>query len=115
MAKNIKFASGRQLTVPVPAGTKSGDPVVYGQRPGIALEDRDADGNAPVNFDAVPELSVKGVDGAGNKAIAEGDVIYYVAEDTPKLSVKATGIRYGYAKGTVASGATATIQVILGY
>lgn len=115
MAKNIIFDSSKTLYVPVASGVKSGDPVVYGQKPGVALTDRDADGKATVRFEGVAELSVKGIDGSGNKAIVEGDVLYFVGADTPKLSVKATGVRYGYAMGAVDSGATATIRVILGH
>jgi hypothetical protein len=43
------------------------------------------------------KLSVKGVNGSGNTAIAAGDTIFYVTGDTPKLSAKATGVKYGTA------------------
>lgn len=115
MATNKSFDTTKTLTVPVPSGTKSGDPVVYGQRPGVALKDRDAAGNATVQFEGAFTLSVKGIDGSGNAAVAEGDILYYVSGDTPKLSKKNTGVRYGYAKAAVASGATSSIDVILGY
>lgn len=117
MAKNAVYVEGDELSVVVtdPATPKSGDPVIYGQRPGVAMTDERADGTTTVDFDGVYNLSVKGVDGSGNSAVAEGDILYYVAADTPKLSKKATGVRYGYAKGVITGGQTANIDVIIGY
>ncbi|HEY9337898.1 MAG TPA: capsid cement protein, partial [Kribbella sp.] len=74
-----------------------------------------ADGTTSVDTAGVWNLSVKGVDGSGNSAVAVGDILYYVAADTPKLSKKATGVRYGYAMAAITSGSTATIPVKLGY
>lgn len=113
MAKNRKFASGRNLVLAVPANTVSGDPVAVGQIPGVALIDRNADGNATVDTGGCYMLSVKGIDGSGNHAIAQGDPIYHVQADTPKLSAKATGVLFGYALEAVGSGATKTIAVRL--
>jgi predicted RecA/RadA family phage recombinase len=48
MAKNRKYEDGEQLTLPVIAGTVSGSPVIVGMLPGVALIDRDANGNATV-------------------------------------------------------------------
>lgn len=115
MAKNQVLKRAAQMRVAVPSGTKSGDPVVYGQRPGVALTDADDDDIATVAFEGSFALSVKGIDGSGNSAVAGGDILYYVSGDTPHLSKKATGVRYGYANGTVGSSSTATINVILGY
>jgi hypothetical protein len=44
--------------------------------------------------------------------VAAGDAIYYVDADTPKLSKKASGYFFGFAIGTVGSGATATVEVL---
>lgn len=123
MAKNRNHPKGDQLKVaPTSApGTTvaSGDPVVIGQIPAVALEaGSDTVGNggkATCQFDGTFNLSVKGIDGGGNSAVAAGDIIYYVAADTPRLSKKATGVRFGYAIGTVGSGSTATIEVKIGY
>lgn len=123
MAKNRVHADGDQLKLaPTSApGTTvaSGDPVVIGQIPAVALETgSDTVGNggkATVQMDGSFNLSVKGIDGGGNSAVAQGDIIYYVAADTPRLSKKATGVRFGYAIGTVPSAGTATIEVKLGY
>lgn len=117
MAKNIVYNHGDRLAVACsdPATPASGDPVLYGQAPGVALTNEGADGLTSVQFNGVANLSVKGVDGAGNSAVAEGDLLFYVAADTPKLSKKNTGVRYGYAMAAVAGGATATIPVKIGY
>jgi hypothetical protein len=58
-------------------------------------------------------VSVKGVDDGGNSAVASGDTLYHVAADTPPVSKKASGIAVGRALGTVSSGATASIPVVI--
>lgn len=117
MAKNTVHSKGEQLQVACtdPATPVSGDPVRYGQRPGVCLVSESADGLATVKFNGVFNLSVKGIDQSGNSAVAEGDILYYVDGDTPKVSKKNTGVRFGYAAGAVNSAATATIAVIIGY
>lgn len=117
MAKNIIYNRGDRLAVACtdPATPVSGDPVVYGQLPGIALTSEAGTGLTSVQFCGVATFPVKGVDGGGNAAVAEGDALFYVAADTPKLSKKNTGVRYGVAMGTVTGGATSTINVRIGY
>lgn len=121
MATNEVFAADKtaSLVCSDPATPASGDPVVCGQIPGVALTDESAGGNptgsTTVALNGVFDLSVKGVDGSGNSAVAVGDIIYYVAADTPKLSKKATGVRFGYARETVGSSSTGTINVQIGY
>lgn len=114
MATNMVHDQGNQLQVAL-ADVTTGDPVVVGQVPAVALTTTNADGNVTVKTDGVFNLSVKGVDGSGNKAVAIGDIIYHVAADTPKLSVKSSGVRFGYALAAVTSGATKTIPIKLGY
>lgn len=113
MAKNKRFENARKLTLAVASGTVSGDPVMVGRLPGVALDDRDASGNAAVDMEGAYNLSVKGVNDAGNVAIAAGDPIYFITADTPKLSAKASGPLFGWALAAVTSGATATIAVKL--
>ena len=60
MAGNIVFDQGDQLVVAVIADTESGDAVAFGNQPGVALTDRDADGNATVKFNGVAEFAVEG-------------------------------------------------------
>lgn len=123
MAKNRNFADGDQLSLaPTSApGTTalSGDPVIVGQIPGVALKDATDtvanSGTAPIQFDGVYTLSVKAIDGGGNSAVAVGDILYYVAADTPRLSKKNTGVRFGYALEAISSGATQSIKVKVGY
>lgn len=118
MAKNRAYEHGNQISgiaATDPATPASGDPVLVGQMPGVSLTAEKADGTTTVQTDGVFNLSVKGIDGGGNSAVAAGDIIYYVTADTPKLSKKNTGVRFGYALGTVGTGATATIPVKLGY
>jgi predicted RecA/RadA family phage recombinase len=56
--KNQVLEHGNQLTLPVLAGVVSGSPVIVGMIPGVALTDRDANGNAVVQTDGGFTLSV---------------------------------------------------------
>jgi hypothetical protein len=48
--------------------------------------------------------------------VAIGDILYHEAAATPKVNKdNVAGIRFGYALQAVASGATTTIQVKIGY
>jgi predicted RecA/RadA family phage recombinase len=117
VAKNEVYENGDQLAVTCtdPTTPASGDPVRYGERPGVALIAEAADGLTTVTFRGVYNLSVKAVDGGGNSAVAEGDILYYVDADTPKISKKTAGHRFGYAGAAITSGSTATIAVHVGY
>lgn len=121
MAKNREYERALQVAVPItdaPGATAlSGDPVLCGQLPGVALVDADDtvanDGEATVQFDGAFRLAVKGVTGAGNSAVSPGDIIYY---DGGELNKDVTnGVRFGYALGAVDSAGTATIVVKIGY
>lgn len=119
MATNRVRADGLHLPVTVsnPTTPASGDPVRFGSLTGIALVDEGDGGNATgqtsVDFShSVWDVPVKGVDDAGNSAVAVGDKIYYVDGDTPNLSKKSSGYFFGIALETVGSGSTATIQVL---
>lgn len=114
MATNMIRDEGKILALAI-ASISAGDPVVKGQIPGVALTDTDGDGNVTVQTRGVFDLSVKGVDGSGNAAVAIGDILYYTAGDTPKLGKKTTGVRFGYALEAITSGSTDTIKVAVGY
>jgi predicted RecA/RadA family phage recombinase len=116
MARNIIFEDGTQIAVVAtdPTTPASGDPVLVGQIPGVALITEAADGLTTIKTDGVATLSVKGTNGS-NTAIAAGDILYYVTGNTPKLSVTTSGVRFGYALEAVTSGATSTIRVKIGY
>ena len=117
MATNEVYYPGDTLPLPVPAGTKSGDPVVIGTIAGVALEDCDAAGNAPVRVKGVFKLSVTGRDGPKNEAIGVGDKVYYtVPSGGPPAIIDATattGKEFGVALKAIAAGATETIPVAL--
>ena len=119
MAKNEVYYPGDTIPLPVPEGTKSGVPVVVGTIAGIAMEDRDAAGYAPVRVKGVFMLSVTGRDGTANKAINVGDKVYYTVPsgESPRIDASATGKEFGVALKAIANGATnpvvATIPVPL--
>ncbi len=121
MATNVIFETARTLSVPCtePATPASGDPVLFGDLPGVALTAEGGGGNAAANttvqFEGVVDVSVKGVNAGGNSAVAVGDTIYYNAADTPKLNKKVAGTRYGVALEAITSGGTDTIRVRIGY
>lgn len=118
MAKNqvFPYTKTRSLAATAPATPASGDPVLFGQIPGVALTAERADGTTTIALDGVFTLSVKG-ETTVDAAIAAGAIVYYDSAATPhKLNAdSANGVRFGYALEAVASGATATIQVEVGY
>ncbi len=117
MAKNMIRVAADEISVVCtdPTTPTSGAPVRFGERCGVALTDESAGGNATgyttVKFSGTFDLSVKGVDGSGNAAVALGDKLYYVDADTPKLSKKTAGHFFGYAGEAIGSGDTDTIHV----
>lgn len=126
MAKNIIFQDGGdRLSVECtqPATPASGDPVLFGDRAGVAETAERSDGRTTVVFECVAELTVNGVDGSGNSAVKAGDVVYYVAGDTIKLSKKNTGVRFGVVQSKpgdtaganlIAGGSNAVVRVYVG-
>lgn len=79
------------LTLPVASGVESGDPVEVGDLVGVALTDRDADGNATVQLDGVFNLSVTG-------AVSNvGDPVYIASG---ALNVTDTNPLFGHALET---------------
>jgi predicted RecA/RadA family phage recombinase len=119
MANNMRREDSTQLSVvcTAPVTPNSGDPVLYGQRPGVALTDERSDGTTTVKFDGVFNLEVVAVDGGGNSAVVAGDVLYYNAG---VINKNTNGVRFGYAgDGTggtlIVAGNTAIIPVTVGY
>lgn len=100
-----------------PTTPASGDPVRVGEFCGVAVTTEAEGGNATgvttVLTKGVVNVSVKGINGGGNSAVAVGDKIYYVDADTPVLSKKTSGRLFGYALSTVGSSSTGTIPVML--
>jgi predicted RecA/RadA family phage recombinase len=122
MATNLYMNESRYLVgaATAPATPSSGDPVLLGQIPGVALtteaEGGNATGQTTIDTAGIYNLSVKGENAGGNSAVAIGDIIYYEAGEAPPLNKDATnGVRFGYALGTVGAGQTGTIPVKVGY
>jgi len=113
MKNYVQEANTLTIAVSHPASPTSGSPVRIGGFCGVAVADKQADGNTTVKIAGVVSVSVKGVDGAGNAAVAVGDKLYYVDADTPPVSKKNTGTFFGYALGSVSSGATETVKVLI--
>lgn len=113
MALNRELEDAKQVCLPVPEGTKSGDPLVLGAMPCVALIDRNPDGEASIDRGGAYRLSVEGKNKAGEKAIEVGDIIYLKGG---KLGVNnEEGVRFGYALDPVVKGATTVIRVAIGY
>lgn len=122
MATNQEFLPGDALSLPCsqPADPVSGDPVLVGQMPGIALTDQGAGGNdadkTSVKTEGVWNFEAKGENNAGNTAIGVGDIAYYDAAAAVKLNKDNTnGVRFGYFLDALDSGATGVVRVKLGY
>jgi predicted RecA/RadA family phage recombinase len=122
MALNQEFVPGNRLSLPCtqPATPASGDPVLVGQMPGVALTDEGDGGNVATNTsiqtDGVWNFLVEAVVAAGNSAVAVGDILYYDSAATIKINKDVTnGVRFGYALDTVTSGSSGTIRVKIGY
>lgn len=103
-----------------PATVASGDPVLVGQIPGVAVTAEGAGDNksteCTIMTRGVFKLPVKAVDGSGSSAVQVGDQITYTAADDPPLSKKAVGtgtIHFGYALGALTSGSTGSIPVLV--
>ncbi len=120
MATNVKYEDGDQLSLAptaAPGGrAESGEPVLVGSLPGVALKDAtdtvSNGGECTIKFNGVASLPVKG-ETTTNAAVAAGDILYY---DGGVINKDATnGVRFGYALAAVSSGATTTIPVKIGY
>lgn len=71
MAINQVFDYGDSLSLPVPEGVTSGDPVAVGALVGIALTDRDDDGEATVRMRGVYSVEVAGAATVGGPVYIE--------------------------------------------
>ena len=103
MSINNVYKPGDQLPAPVPAGTKSGDPVRIGGLNGVAIVDRAAASTGPLNADG--SLNTAYNRGGGN-ADGNASVKYSGAF---KLSVtSAAAPTYGQAIHLASAGLTTT-------
>lgn len=135
MAKNRIFEHGTQLTVAPTDGpnatVQSGDPVIVGQLPGVALIDGSDTiangGTCTVQFDGVFDLAVNAwntslnAGAGGGDAVVAGDIIYFDPASglLRPNNADAGAVRFGYALEAVAAAAGAaavtTIRVKVGY
>lgn len=114
LALNREYADADSIPLPVPEGTESGDPLVVGALPAVAMTDRDADGNASCQCNGAYRLPVTGKNKAGEKAIEAGDIVYLMADGTVNVNNE-EGKRFGYALLPVVKNKTETIPVKIGY
>lgn len=114
MALNQVYDDAESLSLPVEVGVESGDPVLVGDLPGVALTDRDAGGYATVRMAGAFELEVKGVGTSGNAKVEVGDILHLQTDGDINKKTN-SGTRFGYALGGVDSGGTETILVKVGY
>ena len=94
----------------------SGQPMLVGDQglAGVCLEDIAAAGVGSVEVPpgVVFDYPCKGHNGSADTAIAVGDKVYFSAGDA-FCDVDSAAALFGYALEAVASGATATIEVLL--
>jgi predicted RecA/RadA family phage recombinase len=111
MAENVIYKNGDQFEIPVISGTVSGGPVILGAfLPGVALTDRDADGNAVCKFSGVVDVSIVA---AGAQSV--GAPIYITAATYALTDASGAGkYFYGTLLEAIAGASTVTRMVRIG-
>lgn len=107
MAQNVVREEANQVELPVPAGTKSGDPVAVGQLNGLALTDRDAwtAGSATVKLNGSVRLSITGPGGGlAVGAAVSRDLVNAVGD------AAGTGV-FGHLLEPIGAGVTAEVEI----
>jgi len=105
MARNEQFFDADKLSLPVPPGVKSGEPVLVGPMPGVAVTDRDdRTGQASVWMCGAWDLDVAG-------AVTPGSPVYITT--SRQLTATATDNKlFGYSVGTKGAG-TGPVDVVV--
>jgi predicted RecA/RadA family phage recombinase len=119
MARNRKFANGRQLAVVCndPATPASGDPVRWGKIGGVALIAENADGETVVDFGpAVYTLPI--FDEATGGVLVGGEVWYDdtgAGSPSTKLTNLTTGAEafFGYSMTALGNGVTGNADILV--
>lgn len=108
MAKNQRYTNALHISIPVPEGVKSGEPVKVGQICGVAVIDREADGTATLWLDGSYDLPVTGaVNAVGNPV--------YITAARALTATAAGNFLFGTALGTKGTG-TGPLEVApIGY
>ncbi len=110
MATNKEYGPTTPVKI-AKSDVSSGDHVAQNDLTGVSLTDTDDNGDIVLDITGAYWLSVTGKNNSGNVAVNVGDKIY---DDSGTLNKDSTnGVPFGKALGTVASGATATILVLL--
>lgn len=109
MATNEVYRDADTLVLPVIEGVTAGDAVSSGSFVGVALTDRDADGNATVRLKGVFNVSVTG-------ALATAGLPVYITVATGALVVASGAgiIRFGTALEAKGAGAGVIPVAIFG-
>lgn len=98
MATNEVYREADSLPLPVPTGTKSGDPIKVGSLVGVALIDREADGTATVRLKGAFALTV------ADAVTAVGAPLYVIGDGTSRITsltnAAAGNTLFGYALAT---------------
>lgn len=100
-----------EKSLPVPEGTKSGDPLIIGKIPCVAAIDRQPDGKATVKMGTGSfKFSVIAKKEAEEKAVAVGDELFL---KEGKISKDTGGTLFGFALEAIEKGKTVEIEVKL--
>jgi predicted RecA/RadA family phage recombinase len=110
MANNIRFEHAIRLYLPVASGTVSGDPVLVGTIPGVAVTDRDADGNATVS---IAGGVVADVPLASAVVTSAGTALFITSAGVVSATSAANSGVFGAALAAKSSGSAATVPVLL--
>lgn len=93
--KNEAFRPGGELSLPVPSGTKSGEPVVVGALVGVAATDRGAGGNIATHASVLIDGRVYQLDVDGAIANA-GTPIYITTTRTLTITSGGSNVLFGH-------------------
>lgn len=96
MATNARYSDAEKILIPVPAGVVSGQQVRVGNICGVAVTNRDANGNATVWLDGSWTLQVNG-------AVASIGLPVYIKPDGTLDVASAGNLLFGVALGTKAA------------
>lgn len=108
MAQNQRYTNALHIAVPVPEGTKSGDPVQVGQISGVAQIDRQPDGRATVWLDGSWDIEVAG-------AVATVGLPIYITSAGALTATAGTNTPWGVALATKTAAAAPLEVAPLGY
>lgn len=114
--KNIVQADAQKgLKTVVDTTVVTGDPVLgWGTVPGLAQQNADTTtGVCVIQRNCTAELSVKGEDDGGDTALAAGTLLYLSADSAVLNFDAVAGTLYGVLLEAVASGVTATVEVLV--